>query len=194
MKTAILICGAILMGLVSFNCSTPAYVERDNHFSRSDYKTYMWVETRARENDDSKRATAFADISVHNAVAAELENWGWRETTSNPDVLISYDVLVERGTESRSDPVYSQPFTRSYYNPYTRRWSTIYYPSQFIGYQEYETPVKDATVTITMFDANSDRKVWQGWTTERLTSSGFNDLDVNKSVRNIFKEEARNKE
>lgn len=191
MKKAIMITGILFISAISFNCSTPAYVERDSNFNRDQYKTYMWVETKARENDDSKRATAFADISVHNAVAAELDQWGWKETTSNPDVLLSYDVLVERNTETRSDPVYSQPFTRSYFNPYSRRWSTIYYPSQFVGYQEYDTPVKDATVTITMFEANSDKKVWQGWTTERLSSSGFSDLDVSKSVRNIFKENGR---
>ena len=179
----------ILIGAAAtiLSCSTPAYVEKDNIVNLSDYKTYMWVEVKSSEDDPSGRATSFADISVHNAVRAELNGWGWREVTDNPDVLLSYDVLVERNVETQSDPVYSQSYSRLYYNPYTRRWSTIYYPSQFLGYQQYQVPVREATITISMMDAETDKKIWQGWTTERL-NGGLSDLDVKKSVRNIFKE------
>jgi len=175
------------VGLLFDGCSTPAYVDKDNSVNLSNYKTYMWVDVRSSEDDASSRATAFADVSVHNSVNAELNNWGWREVTDNPDVLISYDVLVERNVETQNDPVYSQPYSRLYYNRFTRRWSTIYYPSQFLGYQQYQVPVREATVTISMMDAGTDKKIWQGWTTERLRG-GLSDLDVKKSVRNIFKE------
>jgi len=184
LKTSTLIC--VLVSI--YSCSTPAYVEKDTNTNLSDYKTYMWIDIKASENDASSRATSFADISVHNAVNAELGNWGWREVTDNPDVLVSYDVLVERGVESESEPVYSQSYSRLYYNRFTRRWSTIYYPSQFLGYQQYQVPVKEATITISMMDADSDKRIWQGWTTERLGGTGISDLDVKKSVRNIFKE------
>ena len=184
----ITIAGA-LVGVVAFfySCTTPAYVEKDNSVNLSDYKTYMWVDVKENENDGSGRATAFADVSVHNSVNTELNNWGWREVTDNPDVLLSYDVLVERNLETQNDPIYSQPYSRMYYNRFTRRWTSIYYPSQFLGYQQYQVPVKEATVTITMMDADTDRKIWQGWTTERLSGT-LSDLDVKKSVRNIFKE------
>ena len=172
---------------VTYSCSSPAYVEKDSSADLSNYKTYMWVDVKASENDASNRAIAFADLSVHNSVNAELNKWGWRETSDNPDVLVSYDVLVERNVETQSDPVYTQPYSRVYYNRFTGRWSSIYYPSQFLGYQQYQVPVRDATVTITMIDADTDKKIWQGWTTERL-SGGLSDLDVKKSVRNIFKE------
>jgi hypothetical protein len=183
-RAAILICALVTI----YSCSTPAYVEKDNTTNFSNYKTYMWVDTRASEDDVSSRATAFADISVRNAVNGELEQWGWREVTDNPDVLISYDVLVERGVDTQSEPVYSQSYSRLYYNPYSRRWSTIYYPPQFLGYQQYQVPVKEATVTISMMDARTDKKIWQGWTTERLRNAGITDLDLKKSVRNIFRE------
>ena len=54
-------------------------------------------------------------------------------------------------------------------------------------YQQYQVPVREATVTITMMGADTDKKMWQGWTTERM-SGGLSGLDVKKSVRNIFKE------
>jgi hypothetical protein len=175
------------IAVLIYGCSTPAYVEKDSSTDLSNYKTYMWVDVKSSESDASGRATAFADVSVHNSVNAELNKWGWREVAEDPDVLVTYDVLVERNVETQNDPVYSQPYSRLYYNRFTRRWSTIYYPSQFLGYQQYQIPVREATVTITMMDADSDKKIWQGWTTERL-SGGLSDLDVKKSVRNIFKE------
>lgn len=183
---------ALISAVITISsCSSPAYVEKDTSANLSDYKTYMWVDVQASENDASGRATSFADISVHNAVNEELQQrWGWREVTENqnPDVLVSYDVLVERNVETQSDAVYSQPYSRLYYNRFTRRWSTIYYPSQFLGYQQYQVPVKEATITITMMDTDSDKKIWQGWTTERLNGSRITDLNMKKSVRNIFKE------
>lgn len=177
----------VAVAIIFYRCTLPAYVEKEANANLSGYKTYMWVNVMANENDVSGRATAFADISVHNAVNEELHRWSWREVAEDPDVLISYDVLVEKNVETQSDHVYSQPYSRIYYNRFTKRWSTIYYPSQFLGYQQYQVPVKEATITITMMDAGSDRKVWQGWTTEKLNSSGFTDLNVKKSVKKIFK-------
>lgn len=188
MKKISLLATVPFLLFILFSCSAPAYVQKDDAANLSDYKTYMWVNTRASENDESQRATAYADISIHNAVNPELNNIGWKEVTENPDVLISYDVLVERNSETQRDPVYSQPFTRSYYNPNSRRWSTLYYPSQFQGYQVYETPVKEGTITITIVDTKKDKNIWQGWTTERLTGSRLTELEIKKSVRNIFKE------
>jgi hypothetical protein len=175
-----------LAGFVATSCSSPVYVQKDDSVNLSNYRTFMWVDTRANENDNSVKPTAYVDLSVRNAVNKELLKQGWKEVSDNPDVLLSYDILVERTTEEKSDPVYSRPFTRMYYNPYTRRWSTIYYPSQFVGYQTYETPVKEGTVTITMTDARSDKVVWQGWTTERLNKSRITEDEISKSVRNIF--------
>ncbi len=188
MKKISILAGVLSLLLISFSCSSPAYVQKDPDLNLQVSKTYMWVDSKASETDASTRATAYADMSVHNAVNAELNTRGWREVTENADVLISYDVLVERTTETQRDPVYSQPFTRYYYNPYHRRWSTIYYPSQFQGYQVYQTPVKEGTVTISMFDARTDKNIFQGWTTERLSASGITNDDIQKSVRNIFKE------
>jgi hypothetical protein len=80
----------------------------------------MWVNIMAKENDASARAIAFADLSVHNGVNAELQRWGWREADEDPDVLVGYDILVEKNTETQSDPVYTEPYSRFYYNRFTK--------------------------------------------------------------------------
>lgn len=146
----------------------------------------MWVDTHASQDDHSARAAAYADISVRNAVNAELKDIGWQEVSDQPDILLSYDVLVRRSSEQRTDPLYSRPFTRMYFNPYRKTWSTIYYPSQFIGFQDYSVPVKEGTITISMMDAKTDKRVWQGWTTETLNYSRLTDDEISRSVKNIF--------
>ena len=125
---------------------------------------------------------------VKDAVSRELEkSAGWSESKNKPDVLLSYDVLVEKNTEQRNDPVYSEPYTRTVYNPYTRRYTTLYYPSQFLGYDRRERTVREGTVTITMIDAKTDKLVWQGWTTDQVNSRNLTKKEIDNSIRAIFR-------
>lgn len=186
MKTLKYICFALISAFAIASCATPVHVEKDNTVDLRNYKTYMWVDTRYNENDNSTRPSSYGDITVRNTANAHLSNMGWREVSSNPDVLISYDVLVQNTTTRRSDPVYTQSYTRAYYNPRLRRWGTIYYPQQFLGYNNYEVPVKEGTVTITITDANTDKIVWQGWTMEELNYSRITTDEIAASVQNIF--------
>jgi len=160
MKTLNYICGALMLAFFTAACSTPVHVERDAAVNMNNYKTYMWV---------------------------ELRNAGWREVTDNPDILVSYDVLVQNTTARRSDPVYSESYSRYYYNPRLKRWGTIYYPSQFLGYDNYQVPVNEGTITITLTDANTDKVVWQGWTSEELNYSRITQDEISAGVKNIFR-------
>ena len=184
-----LIKSGIAISILSFlaGCSSPVYVQKDVSANLAKYKSYMWVETQRDRNDGRANASAFAEAAIHNAANAELNKRGWREVNSNPDVLLSYDILVQRSSQTQSDPVYTQPFTRVYYNPWARRWGTIYYPSQFMGYDTYESPVREGTLTVTMMDANNDKPVWQAWTTEELNSRRMTDAEASKAVRKIFR-------
>jgi hypothetical protein len=186
MKTVKNICAALMVAFAIASCATPVHVEKDDSVNFSSYKTYMWVDTRYNQNDNTTRPTSYGDISVRNAANAELRNAGWTETSNDPDLLISYDVLVQNTTARKSDPVYTQSYSRAYYNPRQRRWSTIYYPSQFLGYNNYEVPVNEGTITITLTDANTDKAVWQGWTTEELNYTRITPEEISASVHNIF--------
>ena len=65
----------VFVAAIIYSCSSPAYVEKDSSADLSNYKTYMWVDIKASEDDASSRATSFADISVHNSVNEELQRW-----------------------------------------------------------------------------------------------------------------------
>ena len=186
MKTVKYICAALMVAFTIVACSTPVHVEKDDAVDLKKYKTYMWVDTRYNQNDNTTRPVSYGDVSVRNAANAELRKAGWAEVASDPDLLVSYDVLVQNNTARKSDPVYSQSYTRTYYNPRARRWGTIYYPSEFLGYNNYDVPIKEGTISITLTDANTDKIVWQGWTTDELNYTRITPEEIKAGVQNIF--------
>lgn len=174
--------------LVLSGCGTTAHIEKDELTDFSKYRTYAWIDQDGEGNSDRNKRNDLTEQKIREAVNQELKRSArWREVKSKPDVLLSYDVLVERSTRESNNPVYSRPFSRLVYNPYTRRYATLYYPSQLIGYERAERPVKEGTVTISMIDTRTDKTVWQGWTTEEVNSRNLTSREIQNSVRAIFR-------
>ena len=170
------------------SCSSTAHIEKDDTADFSRYKTFAWLDKDGEGSNEKNKHNDLTEQKIKQAVNAELtKTAGWKEVKYKPDVLLSYDVLVERSSRESNSPVYSRPFTRVIYNPYTRRYMTIFYPSQFIGYDRDERAIREGTVTITMIDAKSDKTVWQGWTTEEVNSKNLTTKEIQYAVRSIFK-------
>jgi hypothetical protein len=179
----------ILVGagfLTLLACSPAAHIEKDKFTDFSKYKTYAWIDSDQEQSKQGK-VNSLAEQNIRNAVNKELAKEGWREVRNRPDVLIGYDVLVERTTKEMSNPVYSTPFTRPFYNPYTRRWGTIYYPSQFLGYDRDRYNTKEGTITISIIDVQTDKMVWQGWSKEEVNSSNLTRKEIESGVKSIFR-------
>ena len=194
MKRFKFFCMAAIAGLLLAGCASVAHVEKDKSVNFNNYKTFAWVETRANQQgqkgeDVKEQKTKVSDLTerhIRQAVNAELEKAGWRESKTNPDVLLSYDVLVEKSIKQQADPVYSHPFSRLFYNPYSRRWASIYYPSRFLGYDDGSYAVQEGTITISMIDAKTDKTIWQGWTTDEVNSKNLTSKEIASSVKSIF--------
>ena len=178
---------AILAVVIFAGCAGNAHIEKDKNADFSKYQTYAWIDKAERKENKKNRKHDLTEINVRNAVNAELQKKGWSEVNTNPDVIINYELLVEKNEKEQQDPVYSQSYTRSYYNRRTGRVHTFYYPSQFIGYDSYSTTVKEGTVTITMIDSRTDKAVWQGWTTSELDGRNISSREINRNVKTIFK-------
>lgn len=186
MKTLKAVVALILPVALVVSCATPAYIEKDETADFSKYKTFAWIQTDKKKEDRS-RHQEFMKKHVQEAVTAKLEQEGWREDRKKPDVLISYDMLVERTTRDQSNPVYSMPFRRFYYNPFYRRYGVIYYPPMFMGYDNNTMQVQQGTLTITMVDAKTDKTIWQGWTTDEVNSRNVTKKEIQSSVKSIFR-------
>ena len=172
-------------GLLLSGCASTAHVEKDDAVNFNNYKTYAWLDSK----DDSGgiKKNSLQESNVREAVNAELAKANWRQAKTNPDVILKHDVLVERAVKQNSNPVYSQPFTRRYFNPYTRRVGYIYYPSQFMGYDDNRFVTREGTLTISMIDAKSDKVVWQGWATDEVNSKNLTRKEIQNSVKSIFR-------
>jgi hypothetical protein len=169
------------------SCGTTAHIEKDDNADFSKYKSFAWIDKDGEGSNDHNRKNDFTEQRIRDAVNTELGKTGWKEVKSRPDVLLSYDVLVERATKESTNPVYTRPSSRLVYNPYTRRYTTIYYPSQFVGYERDERPIKEGTITISMIDTKTDKTVWQGWTTDEVNSKNLTTKEIQYAVKSIFK-------
>ena len=167
------------------SCTNTAHIEKDKNTDLGKYRTYTWIDKENQNN--ANHINDIALQTIHSSVNQQLEKNGFREVKTNPDLLLTSDVMVERNVRQQSNAVYSQPFTRLYYNPYSGRYRTLYYPSQLMGYDNYETPIKEGTVTISMIDPKTDKTIWQGWSTNELISNRLTSKDVQKNVKSIFK-------
>ena len=178
--------------LLAIGCATPAHVEKDDTADFGRYKTFAWISSEAKDakhdsTGNKARKNDLLDRHVQLSVNKELEKQGWNEDNTKPDVLISYDLLVEKTTREQSNPVYSRPYSRLFYNPYLRRYGTIYYPSTFLGYDDNAVTVREGTLTVTMVDAKTDHTVWQGWTTDEVSNRNVTQKEVQASVKSIFR-------
>jgi hypothetical protein len=178
---------AALAGLVLAGCTSVAHIEKDETVNLSNYKSFAWVKTTDSTEQETKSPMTLTEQAVRTAVNDELQKEGWIEAKSRPDVLLSYDVLVENAIKESSNPVYSRSQTRYYYNPYTRRWSGIYFPSQILGYDRNEYQTKEGTVTVTLVDSRTDKVIWQGWTTAEVNNKNLTSKEIRNSIKTIFR-------
>lgn len=176
------LCVFAVVGLLLAGCASVAHIEKDDSVNFSSYKTFAWIDVK-----DKKSGNDLVKNNIRKAVNAELVKEGWKEYKHKPDVLLSYDVLVEKGVKEATNPVYSQSFTRTLYNPYTRRFLNVYYPSQFLGYDNDQYEIREGTVTISMIDAKTDKTIWQGWTTDEVNSRNLTSKEIQSSVKSIFR-------
>lgn len=175
-----------LAAILFTSCTDTAHIEKDPSTNLTDYKTYSWISSDSDKKSNTHK-NDLAESNIRTAVNQQLQKNGFTEVKRNPDLLVTYDLLVEKSVKKQNDPVYSRPFTRIYYNPYRGRYGTIYYPSQFLGYDSYSTPIKEGTVTITIVDPKTDKTIWQGWATDEINSNNFTGKEIQKNVKSIFK-------
>jgi hypothetical protein len=191
MKKIQWVLGVVLSVFLVFlfcGCGTSAHVQRDNTVDFSKLKTYAWVEGTQKDSLSKKpNKNDLVDRKIKQSITKNMQQNGWREVSVNPDVWLVYDVDIQRENRRVSDPVYSYPTTRWFYNPYSRRFIPVYYPSQFMGYREGHESVREGTLTLTMLDAGNNKTIWQGWISSDINGRHMSDREINENVKAIVK-------
>ncbi|GAC1485704.1 MAG: hypothetical protein NVS1B13_12590 [Flavisolibacter sp.] len=178
----------VLSCFILAGCSSVAHVEKDKTFNFGNLHTYSWPEIREGKADSAVvKVSDLTDRKIKEVVNMEMQKNGWKEVKHKPDVLMDYEVFYEKTFKRQNNPVYSQPYSRYYFNPYTRRWSSIFFPADLLGYDNGQRQVNEGTMTINMSDAQSDKTGWQGWTTTEVNSKNFTTKEIQNSVKLIFR-------
>ncbi|RYG29599.1 MAG: DUF4136 domain-containing protein [Chitinophagaceae bacterium] len=171
--------------LLLASCGPTAMIEKNESIDFSNYKTFDWLHDKA----DSS-AVWLSDVqedNLVNAINSQLQDKGLLPDNKDPQLLLKYDILLEKTIRERSDPVYSQGYYRNFYNPYTRRYISVYYPSRFLGYDRSAYQTREGTLTISMIDAKTEKVVWQGWTTQDVGSSNITSSELTAAARTIMR-------
>lgn len=189
MKTMKCTATLVLVIFLQIACSRTAYVQKDSDIDFSKIKTYSWVRTQAdkERNTASIRNEDLTNRKIRQSIDRSLAEKGWREVKTNPDVYLVYDVMIEKENKTDRNAMYSPSFTRWFFNPVSRRWVPVFYPSNFLGFDENTRTVNEGTLTLTMMDADTDKTIWQGWTTSELTGKKLSDKQIDSKVRAIIK-------
>lgn len=175
----------LLAPILLLACGPTAQIEKAEDVDFSAYKTFYWTEISRDPSGSAVQKRI--NQQLKDAITRQLEKSGWQQTARKPDLLVSYETVVEKSTTSVNDPVYSRPFTRYIYNPWRRGWVGIYYPSRFLWYENVNVPVTEGTTTISLIDARTEKVVWQGWATTDLNSRQPSQGEIEQSVKAIFK-------
>ncbi|MES2374737.1 MAG: DUF4136 domain-containing protein [Bacteroidota bacterium] len=179
--------GAFMSLFILAGCGSTAHVQKDESVDFSKIKTYAWVRAEKEKGINPRKLNDMVDNKIRRSVDKNLQANGWREVNTNPDVLLVYDVDVQKETRNVSDPVYSQPMTRWFYNPYRRSYVPIYYPSEFMGYNNSKEIVNEGTLTLTVLNADTEKTIWQGWTTSEINGRRMTDKEIDSNVKAIVK-------
>lgn len=168
------------------SCGTTSHVEVAQGVDFNNYKTFGW----ANDNGVKKSGRADNDIvdnNIKNSIGAELEKKGWQETEQQPDVLLDYNVTVEKGVKKETDPVYGYPYSGYYFNSWRHRMGYYYNPFFFSSYHTYNVPFKEGTLTVNMLDAKTNKLIWQGWAQGDVASKNVTSKEAQTDVKSIFK-------
>lgn len=180
------IISSLALSIIIFSsCGTAAHIEKDRSADFSKFKTYTWLPKDDKVVLDHKNDIAESNIKA--SVDEELQKNGYKNVKTSPDLLLTFNILIEKTEKQQSDPVYSRGYSRLYYNPYTGRYRNIYFPSEFLGYENTTTAVKEGTVTISLIDSKTDKTVWQGSTTEEINNGQLSSRELQRDIKSIFK-------
>ncbi len=80
------------------SCANSAHIEKDPSINLGSYKTYSWAEAAKDDVQNKNQKNDLTEVNVHKAVNQELEKNGFTEVKRNPDLLLTYDLLVEKSS------------------------------------------------------------------------------------------------
>jgi hypothetical protein len=177
----------VLLNLSS--CTTALiYADKDKTADFRNYRTFAWM---PHENVHIHKNQAIdnelVEQNIMHFVNHELESRGLVADSSNPDVLIEYDIMTEKKVKQVDEPTYSNYYY--YGSPY--RGFNNYYPGYWgynMNYRTVNIPYKEGTLTIDIIERKTKKLVWKGWAINEVTDPGSFKSELPLDIRDMFSE------
>ena len=179
----------LLLGLLA-GCASSVAVntdfDRSANFTR--YTTFNWYQSvPAARRDSVYKYDTFLDKYIKEAVEANLTSKGLRLTTTNPDLLVAYDVKVVTRQEVRPDYGYYP----GWYGPGWYGYGWWYGYRYNYGYSRFGAPMyidqyQDGTIIIDLVDAKENELIWRGHGQMQVGSTNVSQGEVNRIVAKIL--------
>lgn len=168
-----------LICLLVSSCVATSGINRTSAISASDvnpanFKTYGWYQEQpAAAQEFEKGFNNDLNNHLRKSIEEALQKKGYRKATSNPDVLVAYDVSVSVPLEKDAPGTYPPGFGYSY--AYMAGYRYAYRSTNVVGYRAVDL-FKKGTLIIDLIDPATSELLWRGWSEEGISNfnAGYN--------------------
>lgn len=146
--------------VLTSSCAPRVTVNQNSKADFSKYRTFTWMDSDVKAGQNPLYYNQIATENVENTMSNVLQEKGFKETTTKPDLLIGYHFFVENKTQTVATP-------SPVYGPYMGwgRWGYGGWGPGWWGWggQQYtQQQYQAGTLVVDMVDARTRKLVWRG--------------------------------
>lgn len=111
---------------------------------------------------------------IKSAVASELTQRGYQQTSGNADLMVNLGLVVQEKTQTRQTNIREAP---------------IYIGQRRYSWQSQEVPVgqyQEGTLNVDVVDAKSNQLLWDAAVRSILTKRSVDPANINEAVAKLF--------
>lgn len=178
-------CVLALPGCVTTSASLGANaIKAPYAINLRNYKTYAWYQNEPpAEAEYLSGYRPSLNLHIRQAVEQELEKRGYTKVSSNPDMLVAYDVSVSVPAEQDRAENFEKGFGYSY--AYMSGYRYDYGYADMPGYRKVDL-FKQGTLIVDIINPKSNLLLWRGWAEGSINNfkAGYN--QIGKQVSEVM--------
>jgi len=193
-----------LLLLAACTSSGPTVTYQESIRSFGAYRTFAFAQPLSTDEGDGQ---SYLSELLVTYTKAQMEPRGFAHSMNSPDLILDFNALVSDNIPTSSDMQFGAVVTRGgYWGPGFRGpgfwgpgyWGPRYWSPGFWGAGMWRggggvtasgiTVTKEGTLFIRVIERGTQRVVWDGSATERVTNETINNLEpfVEKAVKDMF--------
>ncbi len=145
------------------SCSSSAHIEKANGIDFNNYKTFRWAQLNNKQNSKIQ-VNDIVDNNVKNEVSTRLIKKGFIKVVgdANADIIVNYKINTPSNNKMNRPSV----TPRVGLGVGIGGGYGIVRPSfgMGVGGRQSYRPQATSTIELDMFDAKTNKLIWQGWT------------------------------